>query len=228
MIDYILPTFGRAKTHLPVFLNSLRETADAPDDVHITAVVHHGDKETIDLLNSWPSISIVEENEKEPHLAFFMNLGYQNSKGDILGYIGDDFCHVTPGWDSIVQDALTQNKWQLITGPDSYLGNEGCPTFFFCRRALVEAVGEFVAPWMRKEGTDVMWARIMGPLNLVCWEPRLTFSHNHSTRFNSDDTFRRLQQVEAPNLNDKKFWAYVRKAQANIAAAVLHDRKGGI
>jgi hypothetical protein len=155
-----------------------------------------------------------------------MNLGWENRCSDpaseILCYIGDDFEFVTPGWDDVVVAHMERTDYNtLVTGPDGYLGNIGCPTFFFVGAKIVDAIGEFVCPAYQRENTDVVWGQIMGQPLFLTWRlDELKMEHHHSTRpgHSSDETFNRLQAGANEGMGGGLQWDYVRKAQRAIIA----------
>jgi len=162
-----------------------------------------------------------------------MNWGYDDGANDdqdagaddILMYVGDDFEFVTPHWDALVeQDVKDTQGWCLITGPDGYLSNETCPTFFFVHRKVVEAVGHFVWPEARKEGTDLAWGQTMQPMGLLLWDDRLRMEHWHSTRDGAkpDETFTRLASQPVPQYG-KAYYEYIKGSQDRIAEAIKKE-----
>jgi hypothetical protein len=186
--------------------------------------VNRQDQETIDYLSSQKvaQVQVVLEDNKKPDLTYFMNLAYRETKwpADIFCYIGDDFISLTKDWDVIVEKDLEDtHNCCLISGPDSYLGNPGCPTYFFIHKKLIDAMsmGEFVCHLFPLEGTDKAMGDILDPLQLVIWDEDLIFDHRHASKYGTDDTFNRLATSwsEHPGYG-REFWNYIRRAQQNI------------
>lgn len=225
-IEVILPTKGRSNTSLPGFLNSAKATASNIERVFMTAVVNANDIETRKYLARRPNVDIIIEDLKKVHLAQLMNTGYAMSrnKGDAVCYIGDDFTFETKGWDDIVEEnILKSNGWGLVSGPDGYLGNPGCPTFFFATRKMIDAAGdEFVCSRYGREGTDKIWGAIVGPpLNIMMWDERLKMEHHHASRTGVyDETFNALSKADIPGYGGGAYWAYIQRAQRRIVKAV--------
>jgi hypothetical protein len=188
-------------------------------------IVNNLDNKTIEFLDKHEhhsNIQIVLEDTVKPDLAYYMNLGHKETKWPdaITGYFGDDFIALTKSWDLLVEhDMEVTNNCCLISGPDGYLGNSGCPTFFFIHPKLISAMGmgEFVCHLFPKEGTDKAMGDILLPLHLIIWDETLFFDHQHSTRDVSrkDETFDRLQTASTPEYG-RAYWNYIKTAQQNI------------
>jgi hypothetical protein len=225
-VNFIIPTYNRVNS-LSRLVNSLSCYADNPDWIYYTLVLHEGDNETESFAKLLKNTTIVKENLEVPHLAKFMNMGYGAAvKSDIYVYIGDDFECKTDHWDKIVVDAMDDsNGWALVCGPDGYLGNPGCPTYFFVSHRVIDAVGEFVCPYYQREGTDKIWGDIMWPLGLVAWNPKLRFEHWHATRQggNNDATFQRLC-TPAPPVYGKDSNNYTIDKQKAIRGAMAEQK----
>lgn len=238
MINVILPTKGRASSHLPKFLDSLQEATESP--FRLVAVVDPKDLETMQLLWKWYQMIIpkdpdhrrmlyvVEQPEEmtRPHLAQLMNLGWEKAPRpcDAWLYCGDDMEFKTNRWDLYALSALGDG-YGAFGGADGYMSNEGSPTWMLIADWVTQAAGTFVCPLYAAEGTDKAWADVLGMMGLLWWDPEVLVEHHHSTQEGNtpDATFNALHAALADNLPGH--WQWVRETQRRIAdaAKIVHS-----
>lgn len=119
------------------------------------------------------------------------------SDADIVGFIGDDSRLLTPGWDDEVREALTTPGF--CWGFDGTNQN-AWPSTCFVSRSIIQALGYFVPPTLRRGYFDVAWVQLATRTKTDRIIPAL-FPHDNSrgdpSKPNYDPAFRVPPEVIA-------------------------------
>jgi hypothetical protein len=148
-------------------------------------------------------------NDWAPHFAV---------DADVVGFMGDDHCPRTVGWDQRILEAST--PWTVVYGDDLFQG-ENIPTAVFMGSALIRELGYFNPPGCVHLFLDNAWKLYGTYLDTLTYLDDVVIEHVHYMAGKSaeDDLYR---EVNAPSMYEHDGRAYTE--WANHQAAIDLDR----
>lgn len=205
----MLPTYGRSKTMLPVFVDSAIRTASSPGSVCFAFCVNAGDAATLDYLQTKDfcghDTEVILESLPRPDLSEYFNMLYDQTKtrgepGTLVSMLGDDMVFETPGWDKDLLGAVNHYEGVgVFWFDDAYIAHERCCVNMFVSRKMVEATGRpFMAPFAA-DMIDVVWTEVGRGTRSLHYFPNIVLRHNHNTKVAAghwDSTYMRLKNVQ--------------------------------
>lgn len=209
-ICIMLPTYGRSKTKLPKFLDSLIDTADDLRNTCISFVVKKSDKGTIDLIEdkcgNTIEYEILREDKKACDLAGFFNLSYEktrfNDRSTCVSMFGDDMVFKTNGWDTVMLEAINDmDGIGLVYGDDDFIQHENLCVYFITTRDMVELTGKpFMPTGVKYDFMDTVWYEVCKRLNCLRYIPKLHVFHDHASgKGGKDDTWVKMRTASKHN-----------------------------
>jgi hypothetical protein len=106
-------------------------------------------------------------NDWAPHFA---------AEADVVGFMGDDHCPRTYGWDARIADAST--PWTVVYGNDLLQG-QNIPTAVFMGSGLVRELGYFNPPGCQHLYLDNAWKFYGESLGTLRYLPDVIVEHLH-------------------------------------------------
>lgn len=218
-ICLMLPTYGRAKTYLPRFVETAEEMST---NICFSFCVNEGDMETINYLNGrkWKfEYEIIYENLPSPHLAKYFNLLYNNSKWNdnkevVVSQMGDDMEFRTTGWDTKMLALINKhNGIGVFWANDDFIAREKMCVNLFVTRDFVEATEhKFMCELFAAEMIDYLWYKVGKYTQTLHFDPDIHIWHNHGSQ-KPDRTFMRLESFRKAAWVDGKVKAKVEAAR---------------
>lgn len=137
---------------------------------------------------------------------------------DVVGFMGDDHCPRTPGWDAAILGAST--PWTVVYGDDLFQG-ENIPTAVFMGATLIRELGYFNPPGCDHLYLDNAWKLYGQYLDTLRYLPEVVIEHVHylTGKATEDELYR---EVNAPAMYAHDQRAYTE--WANHQAAIDLDR----
>ena len=208
-ICLMLPTYGRSKTKLPQFVDSVLSCSAIPQRVCFSFCVNWQDFETKQYIENKFSygesdfqIEVIEESLPKPHLAKFWNMIDEKSRfmddRTMLSMVGDDMVFKTKNWDSLVLSWCNAfNGIGLFYGDDCHSAHESLAVNHFITRQFREAIKPL--PYMCEhygaDMVDVIWHETAKRIGRLFYIPNLKIHHNHCAEgTNWDSTTARLRK----------------------------------
>lgn len=202
-ICIMCPTFGRAKTKLPEFINSIIATISDTKNVCVCFVVNERDKESEEVIerlcNTELEYEILYENSTECNLSQYFNIAYDNTcfkrPGTCVSMFGDDMVFGTKGWDKLVLEKINDTfGYSIVYGDDDFCQHENLCVYFVTSRELVEATGKpFMCEGFKIDCIDNVWMELGRKLNILSYMPNWHVRHDHATKVGKDSTWMRMQ-----------------------------------
>lgn len=206
-ICLMLPTYGRARTMLPRFLNSAINNIHKPEQVCFQFVVNKSDYDTIAtigevLVGSSIEIdfNIMSENLPKPNLSVYFNMAYTSGKfrdvGTVASMVGDDMEFITADWDSIILDAINQKDGQGIfycSGDERFIDGL-CVNAFITRQFVERCRCKFMCDQFPANGIDKVWQIVADSMGCGYYIDDVTILHHQCSRPGNkfDETYERL------------------------------------
>jgi len=190
-INLICPTYGRAKTKLPNFINSAIDMADDKKQICMTFVVNAADQDSVSLINvlcKGIEYEIITENEPAPHLAKFFNMAYDQTsfvhEETIVSMVGDDMVFKSKGYDTkIIEEMNISCGMGVIYCNDCWAQGEKLCVNLFVSRALVKLTGKpFMCPEFGCDWIDNVWMEVGKKLGNLRYREDILIDHQHSRR----------------------------------------------
>ena len=151
MISLFCPSRGRPKAAAELLDSFL--TTKALNDTHLTFCVDYDDPTRMDYPLGWTALDTPTGDPTGP-----LNSWALKSTSDIVGFIGDDSRFETPGWDAQVVSALRD--------PGFCWADDGhkipWPSTCFASREIVQALGYFALPSLKRGFFDAVWMNLAG------------------------------------------------------------------
>jgi hypothetical protein len=205
-INIMLPTYGRAKTKLPKFIESIFDTVDDLKNVCISFVVNASDTETREAIHGLCGkkieFEILEEDSKECDLSSYFNLSYRTSRFNgeniCVSMFGDDMVFLTKKWDSAILEKINDiYGFGFVYGDDDNSQHEELCVYFVTTRTFVEFTEKpFMCSLFAVDYMDNVWMEIGRKLNCAAYLPNLHVLHDHATRSGNtpDDVWLRMRK----------------------------------
>lgn len=95
----------------------------------------------------------------------------------VVGWLADDTCPVTPGWDALLLEALERDGPGVAFGHGSR--RPGFPEHQLVSSSIVRALGWYFEPSMRHYYTDNVWADLSGAAGCARYVPDAVIRHDH-------------------------------------------------
>jgi hypothetical protein len=225
-INVMCPTYGRAKTKLPEFVQSALKTAEDIKNLYFTFMVHQGDNETVAYLKSAvhpDRLCILTENEPTCNLSLFFNRMYDETPFEdaAVSLFGDDMIFITKKWDRIMLDKINDScGLGIVYGDDDNIQHGDNCVHFVTSRRLINMTGKpFMCELFKVEWIDTVWYELGKALNLLEYLPYLHIKHNHSMNpeVGFDKTFVDMRKLAGEaDKNSDKIPRYVDEMAENI------------
>lgn len=232
----MLPTYGRAKTSLPKFIDSAIDKVSNIKNICFCFCVNKKDVETQEYLQNrdlphgceW---EMIFEKNIQPNLSLYFNMMYDqtrfNGENVAVSMLGDDMVFETPGYDlPIMKEINNYNGFGVFWCDDDYIAHETlCVNLFVSRRMVAATRKPFMCPLFHADMIDVVWYLVGTLTHTEHYLRDVIIKHNHSTAKNAeewDNTFLRLrplQQMAGVRANQKKCRIYATIAAGNLIAA---------
>lgn len=205
-ICVMLPTRGRSKTRLPVFLGSMIDTADSVENLCVSFVVNVDDNETEDYIKRFcdgkVDYEIIHEDTETCNLPRYFNLSYYktrfNEHDTCVSMFGDDMVFVTPGWDRIALDKINDKMgFGIVYGDDDWCQHQNMCVYFVTTRRYIELIGvPFMCEEFPVDYVDKIHYEAAKQLGALWYIPKLHIRHDHSKKINDiDETTRRNREM---------------------------------
>jgi hypothetical protein len=124
---------------------------------------------------------------------------------DVVGFMGDDHCPRTIGWDKRILEAST--PWTVVYGDDLFQG-ENLPTAVFMGSGLIGSLGWFNPPGLDHLYLDDSWKLIGDRLGTLTYLPDVVIEHVHYLNGKAPvDAL--YQEVNDPNMYSHDQHVYV-------------------
>lgn len=167
---------------------------DALDGYEAT-VVHYGPAPTtmVRALNGVATL-YADDQDVVPHEAF------------AIGFMGDDHCPRTYGWDTAYLEVLRELDTGIVYGNDLLQGHR-LPTQCAMTADIVRELGYMAPPALRHLYVDNFWRDLGKSAGCLRYLPQVTIEHRHPLAGKAawDDGYRR---VNAPEIADHDRLAY--------------------
>lgn len=224
-ICLMVPTYGRSKTTLPLFIDSAIDKVSNVKKICFCFCVNKKDTETQEYLNSrdWPhgcEWEMIIENNIQPNLALFFNKMYDETKFNgqniAVSMLGDDMVFETHDYDlSIMKEINAYNGYGVFWCDDDYIAHETMCVNLFVTRRMVDATRRpFMCDLFHADMIDAVWYLIGTLTHTAHYNREVIIKHNHNTAKPPDEwdaTFMRLrplQQMANQYDNQKKGRVY--------------------
>ena len=204
----MLPTYGRAKTKLPTFIDSALRTVSNKKNICFTFCVNVRDRETAEYLQSRDDIDkeIIIEELPRPHFAKYWNMMYEHHKktrGEhcLVSMVGDDMEFKTIDWDAKILDTINYfDGIAMVYGDDCRKSNQRLATNHFTTCKLVDA--QLPHPYMCEEFAvdyiDAVWHTVTQTLGVLIYLHDVKIFHDHATLHSgNDEVWQRSREVLA-------------------------------
>jgi hypothetical protein len=238
-IALYLPTYKRVK-RLKRFINSAIEKADDPSRIDFCFIVNALDNETKEFIGlfSFPSGSksdILTENTKQPNLAFYYNLAYDNfrfnSPSTVVSMVGDDMVFTTHGWDTYILCEVNKANGDIVLHTDDeYIAHGKMCVQLFTTCKVVDATKKpFMCTEFHADMIDVVWYIVAQLTSIRVYLSDVAIRHEHETReidpLKRDETHRRLAPIQKLT-NSKENQKYAIAYGTVIASNLIEDGIG--
>jgi len=133
---------------------------------------------------------------------------------DVVGFMGDDHCPRTPGWDARIREAST--PWSVVYGNDLFQG-ENLPTAVFQGSGLIRTTGRFNPPGCEHLYLDNYWKTLGERLGTLTYLDDVIIEHVHymAGKAVEDDLYR---EVNSPTMYDHDATAWAAYANDGMQA----------
>ncbi len=127
-----------------------------------------------------------------------------------LGFLGDDHCPRTYGWDRAYLDALRDLGTGIVYGNDLLQGHR-LPTQCAMTSDIVRALGYMCPPALRHLFVDNYWRDLGKAAECLRYLPKVTIEHRHPLAGKSawDDGYERVNAPEIAHHDREAYEAYV-------------------
>lgn len=203
-ICLMVPTYKRANTSLPVYINSAVNTASNRHRACFCVCVNQNDIESLTYLNNLNvpcDVEVIKENSTKPDLAAYFNQMYENTKFNdpktVVSMTGDDMIFETQDWDLKLLDIINSyDGLGVFWCNDAFIARERMCVNMFVTRKFVEATERpFMCPVYPADMIDWVWHKVGKYSKNLHYLPDVIIRHNHETQKpngHRDETFERL------------------------------------
>lgn len=195
-INLMLPTYGRAKTKLPRFINSAIEHASNYKNVCITFLLHKKDTDTINYIKQdiIPfETDIIFDEYETPNLAIFYNTLYEKTKfkddNILVSMIGDDTIFKSNNFDiDILNEINKHDGIGLVYCDDCYIHHDRLCVNMFTTRKFVDGTGlSFMDERFPADFIDDIWMAVSKSVNAAYYLGDTKLYHDHEGRVSQDN-----------------------------------------
>jgi hypothetical protein len=135
-----------------------------------------------------------------------------------LGFLGDDHCPRTQGWDERLVEALRELGTGIVYGNDLFQG-ERLPTAVAMTSDIVRTLGYFVPPGMEHMFLDDYWKGLGQALGRLRYLPEVVIEHLHPIA-DKAEWDQRYYEVNAPEMYARDRQAFARWIREESVAAI--------
>ena len=180
-------------------LQSIEKTADDPSSVEILLGIDKDDYDTANFIDHLGMV--VSDLDLQNNISFYsdnrptnlhvkMNSLASEARGDHLFVLNDDVQFVTPGWDTLILDALKKEAREpdhiyYVAVSDTSVDKddrENYASFPILTREAYEALGYFMSEKFVGLGADVHLWRVFDAVDRCIFVPSVTLDHvRHNT-----------------------------------------------
>ena len=250
-LNLMLPTYGRAKTRLPMFIRTALENCEDSKNICFTFVVNKKDTETVACIEeecgSNAEYCIIYEELEKPNLSKYFNMAYEQTKFKdfeiAASMLGDDMEFVTHGYDVEIM------KWMNMFGglgiffcDDAKGTGDSLCVNFFTSRSYVEGLKPlpFMCELFPCDDMDVVHYLVAKELGLLFYLDHVKIFHNHATLAGRMDdvwlrlrtTFPEVEKNKSKEIYHGRVWGnreYEAKCVENLRKNLeLDDRRIGV
>lgn len=204
----MLATYGRSKTLLPRFLDSVISNIGDKARVCFCFCVNRKDIDTKNYIekrfkNNGILYELFYENLPRTNLSYFWNMMYQQSKfgpETIVSLVGDDMQFETKGWEKEIIDKVNKHHGiGVFYCIDKIMGNYPHAQQFYTRKFVdAQKPYPFMCPLFPMDGIDVVWSTVARWLKcLIPVETAVVFHSRYERRVKPDATRKRINSVHA-------------------------------
>jgi hypothetical protein len=148
----------------------------AAGDSHLLVACDEDDPELLGYLDACPSVTIGPRERMGPTLN---RLAVQEAPGYFaVGFMGDDHCPRTVGWDATMVAVLREMGTGLAYGND-LLQRENLPTAVAMTSDIIQALGYFHPPGLIHLFLDNYWLGLGQQLGRIRYLPDVVIEHVH-------------------------------------------------
>jgi hypothetical protein len=202
----MVPTFGRADTKLPKFIETATKYSSCKESICFTFCTNEKDAESdkvIELMLSGYDYQILKEGLEKPHLAKFWNMLYRDSRfndeSTVVTMLGDDMEFRTEDWDVEVLKWVNSFNGIGIFFSDDCKGTRDnlCVNIFTTRKYIdAQSPYPFMCELYPCDDMDVVHNYVSIGLGRRFYMHNVKIFHNHATLPGQmDETWKRLRTV---------------------------------
>lgn len=138
-----------------------------------------------------------------------------------IGFLGDDHCPRTHGWDQRYLDALRELGTGMVYG-DDLLQGENLPTQVAMTSDIVRALGYMAPAELRHMYVDNFWLTLGRAAECIRYLPEVVVEHRHplAGKAQWDEGYKRVNDHAVYRADEQAFAEYVRTRLAADAAKV--------
>ena len=202
-ISILVPT-RKHVVNLERLAKSINDTTDICKRVEIVFGVDEDDNESkakVDELKCELQVDIVITKtipwtDGGVNLSSLWNQCYKASKHSIVGSFGDDVIFQTKGWDSLVIDTFSQDKFILLCCNDLHLKGK-LATEFFTHKQVHAAFGFYFYEKFRRWYPDALLDSIFRISDKLIYREDMVMGHYFcNTVDGADEVYQRMDQFK--------------------------------
>lgn len=128
---------------------------------------------------------------------------------EAIGFMGDDHCPRTGGWDERIMDALDSLEPRIVYGNDLLQG-PNLPTAVFMQSRMIQAMGVMAPQVMRHLYLDNFWKELGERLGGLVYLDDVIIEHLHPVNGKAewDDRYRAVNASEVDRADREAWIAY--------------------
>jgi hypothetical protein len=175
-----------------------------------------------DGLRGLPSVShIIEQPSGTMVTALNFAADMASKDAFAVGFMGDDHCPRTHGWDQAYLDALKDLGTGIVYGNDLLQGGS-LPTQVAMTSDIVRALGYMAPPALRHMYVDNFWLSLGRAADCIRYLPDVIVEHRHplAGKAQWDEGYMRVNDRAVYRADEQAFAEYVRTQLADDAAKV--------
>lgn len=224
MTDFvaIVPSRGRPEAAIAL-ARAFADTCTA--DTALTFAIDADDPRRDDYhdgLRGMPNVAhIIEQTSGTMVSALNFAAAVASKSAFAVGFLGDDHCPRTHGWDQAYLDALKELGTGLVYGNDLLQGGS-LPTQVAMTSDIVRALGYMAPPALRHMYVDNFWLTLGRAADCIRYLPDVIVEHRHplAGKAQWDEGYMRVNDRAVYRADEQAFAEYVQTRLADDAAKV--------